>query len=107
MHVFVSRYHLYFKSYKALKLRDENIGTIFPPTVPPELEEDVPITAILDELPMQYASTTTTILCGDFNARLGQITGDTRLDSRGRAFSNWIQTQNLTLWNQHLCFAKY
>jgi hypothetical protein len=74
--------------------------------IPPELEEDVPITAILDELPMQYASTTTTILCGDFNARLGQITGDTRLDSRGRVFSNWIQTQNLTLWNQHLTYGQ-
>ncbi|KAG1510472.1 hypothetical protein G6F53_006656 [Rhizopus delemar] len=74
--------------------------------IPPELEEDVPITAILDELPMQYASTTTTILCGDFNARLGQTTGDTRLDPRGRVFSNWIQTQNLTLWNQRLTYGQ-
>ncbi|KAG1336194.1 hypothetical protein G6F62_006333 [Rhizopus arrhizus] len=73
--------------------------------IPPELEEDVPITEILDELPMQYAYTTT-ILCGDFNARLGQITGDTRLDSRGRVFSNWIQTQNLTLWNQRLTYGQ-
>lgn len=74
--------------------------------ISPELEEDVPITAILEELPMQYASTTTTILCGDFNARLGQITGDTRLDPRGRVLSNWIQAQSLTLWNQRLTYGQ-
>lgn len=51
---------------------------------------------------MQYASTTTTIICGDFNARLGQITGDTPLDPRRQVLSNWIQAQDLTLWNQRL-----
>ncbi|KAG1147608.1 hypothetical protein G6F37_011756 [Rhizopus arrhizus] len=69
--------------------------------LPPSLDDDE-VTTILDILPLQYVNTTNTILCGDFNARLGPYTGDTRIDPRERIFYNWMCSHNLILWNQRL-----
>ncbi|KAG0932286.1 hypothetical protein G6F31_016576 [Rhizopus arrhizus] len=69
--------------------------------LPPSLENNE-VTTILDALPMQYSNTTNTLLCGDFNARLGTFTGDSRIDPRGRIFYNWMCSHNLILWNQRL-----
>ncbi|KAI8635965.1 Endonuclease/exonuclease/phosphatase [Parasitella parasitica] len=40
-----------------------------------------------------------TIFLGDFNVRLGPITGDTRTNIRHELFTNWYETNNLHLWN--------
>ncbi|GAN11721.1 hypothetical protein MAM1_0859d11304 [Mucor ambiguus] len=40
-----------------------------------------------------------TIFLGDFNVRLGPITGDTRTNIRHELFTNWYDTNNLHLWN--------
>ena len=61
--------------------------------LPPNLGIDE-VTSVLNELPLQYSNTTMTLFCGDFNARLGTYTGDTRFDHRGRIISpiGWART---------------
>ncbi|KAL7333327.1 hypothetical protein PS15p_202239 [Mucor circinelloides] len=55
---------------------------------------------ILDNLDL---TATQTIVCGDFNARLGNnIMGDARWNSRGSKFMKWIKQHNLINLNKTL-----
>ncbi|KAG1333798.1 hypothetical protein G6F62_006643 [Rhizopus arrhizus] len=73
--------------------------------LPPSLEtEDV--SQILDSLPLHISNTNTTIICGDFNARMGDFTGDTRTNATGRRLLNWITANNLILWNKRLAYGE-
>ncbi|KAG1400540.1 hypothetical protein G6F60_006981 [Rhizopus arrhizus] len=51
-------------------------------------------------------TTTTTILCGDFNARMGNYTGDALINAFGRRVSNWMTANNLILWNERLAYGQ-
>ncbi|KAG1015873.1 hypothetical protein G6F26_012953 [Rhizopus arrhizus] len=55
---------------------------------------------------MHISNTTTTILCGDFNARMGNYTGDTLTNAFGRRVSNWMTANNLILWNERLAYGQ-
>ena len=54
--------------------------------------------SLLCSLPMHP----NTILCGDFNARLGDLTGDSLVNSRGRAFLPWMEERQLIVLNGFL-----
>ena len=62
--------------------------------------------AILDSLPLHYPNTTNTIICGDFNARLGNTTGDNESNTRGALMQKWIDSHHLTVWNAKLAYGK-
>ncbi|KAG1048746.1 hypothetical protein G6F43_008882 [Rhizopus delemar] len=64
------------------------------------------VTSVLNELTLQHSNTTMTLFCGDFNARLGTYTGNTRFDHRERIISEWMGSHNLTLWNQRLTYGQ-
>ncbi|KAI9333645.1 hypothetical protein BD770DRAFT_452151, partial [Pilaira anomala] len=57
---------------------------------------------ILSSIPL----TPSTILCGDFNARIGKVSGDTRWNPRGTKFARYIQQNNLFNWNAIHQYAK-
>lgn len=65
----------------------------FPPTLPTDQ-----VLSSLSSLPRR----SDTIICGDFNARLGDLTGDSRTNPRGNALSGWLQDNNLFLLNASL-----
>lgn len=73
--------------------------------LPPSLESDQ-ISEILSILPLDYPSTTKTIICGDLNSRMGQLTGDTRWTTSGRIVYNWMEAHDLILWNQRLAYGQ-
>ncbi|KAI9325218.1 hypothetical protein BD770DRAFT_309615, partial [Pilaira anomala] len=43
--------------------------------------------------------TSSTIICGDINARIGKASGDTRWNTRGTKFCRFIQQNSLFNWN--------
>ncbi|KAI8365897.1 Endonuclease/exonuclease/phosphatase, partial [Radiomyces spectabilis] len=49
--------------------------------------------------------TSNTILCGDFNARMGDITGDYASNTRGTMLHRWLTDRNLTLLNSTLSYG--
>lgn len=54
-----------------------------------------------------FNTTPTVLALGDFNTRLGPITGDSRLTApRASYFSNWLRANQVTLWNQVLSFGE-
>lgn len=57
----------------------------------------------LDNLPMDDH----TFVFGDFNTRLGVITGDHRINTRAAPFNRWINRHNLTNWNARLAYGKF
>jgi hypothetical protein len=72
--------------------------------IPPKLpgqDDLVAFNDILNSIPLSPD----TILCGDFNARLGPITGDTATNSRGRLFARWIEDRQLHLWQTPAIFG--
>ncbi|CEP13684.1 hypothetical protein [Parasitella parasitica] len=73
--------------------------------LPPSLDSET-IDDILALLPLQYHSTTSTLICGDLNARLGSHTGDSSFNPRGRNVWNWLQSNNLIVWNSRLSFGQ-
>lgn len=73
--------------------------------LPPSLDSET-VQEILTLLPMSYHAISSTFICGDFNARMGDNTGDTRFNSRGHLFWNWLQSHQLTLWNSRLSFGQ-
>lgn len=73
--------------------------------LPPSLETD-DVSQILDLLPLHFSNTTTTIICGDFNARMGEFTGDSRTNAAGRRLYNWMTAHNLILWNERLTYGE-
>ncbi|KAG2178938.1 hypothetical protein INT43_001785, partial [Umbelopsis isabellina] len=46
-----------------------------------------------------------TIICGDFNARLGDITGDSITTTRGRILTTWMEDRQLLLWQTPAIFG--
>ncbi|OAD75519.1 hypothetical protein PHYBLDRAFT_166756 [Phycomyces blakesleeanus NRRL 1555(-)] len=50
---------------------------------------------ILSAIPL----TDDTIICGDFNARLGSVTGDYASNPRGVALEQWLEERSLTVLN--------
>ncbi|OAD80285.1 hypothetical protein PHYBLDRAFT_160932 [Phycomyces blakesleeanus NRRL 1555(-)] len=75
------------------------IGTLrliclyLPPSMPTHEALD-----ILSVIPL----TDDTIICGDFNARLGSVTGDYACNSRGIALEQWFEERSLTVLNRVL-----
>ncbi|KAG0805936.1 hypothetical protein G6F29_000219 [Rhizopus arrhizus] len=73
--------------------------------LPPSLES-AQVSEILSLLPLDYPTTNKTIICGDFNSRIGELVGDSRWNTSGRIFRNWMEAHNLILWNQYLAFGQ-
>ncbi|KAI8364626.1 Endonuclease/exonuclease/phosphatase [Radiomyces spectabilis] len=74
--------------------------------LPPSIDDPFAL-EILQSLTTESDTTTTTIFCGDFNARLGPLLGDHRTTSRGTLFNNeWLIPHGLTLWNTTLAFGQ-
>ncbi|KAG1463329.1 hypothetical protein G6F56_005307 [Rhizopus delemar] len=73
--------------------------------LPPSLES-AQVSEILSLLPLDYPTTNKTIICGDFNSRIGELVGDSRWNTSRRIFRNWMEAHNLVLWNQHLAFGQ-
>lgn len=73
--------------------------------LPPSLNP-TQVQEILDGLPLTTETTSETIICGDFNARLGPFTGDSSTNNRGKIFQYWLDTNNLILWNNRLTFGQ-
>ncbi|KAG0755475.1 hypothetical protein G6F65_012278 [Rhizopus arrhizus] len=74
--------------------------------LPPHLDNQT-VNQVLNSLPHTTSHTNTTIICGDFNARLGSIVGDHSTNSRGNLIISWIQRNNIILWNQRLAYGQY
>ena len=72
--------------------------------LPPSLSH-TEISNTLDLLPMDLTNITSTIICGDFNARLGHITGDTSHTHRGRILYDWIKSHGMIIWNERLAYG--
>lgn len=45
------------------------------------------------------------LICGDFNARLGDLTGDTITNARGTQMKRWLAEHALKVFNAELAFA--
>jgi hypothetical protein len=58
-------------------------------------------TAALDSIPLDR----NTILCGDFNARLSSLTGDTDSNPRGTQFKPWFEDRDLEVLNATLAYG--
>jgi hypothetical protein len=67
---------------------------------PPPLSSDK-VLSTLSSLPM----TRDTILCGDFNARLGSLTGDATVNARGNALKPWLDEYCFSVLNESLAFG--
>lgn len=66
----------------------------------PRLSRDL-VLHCLRSLPLNHD----TILCGDFNARLGSLTGDAITTPRGTDFKAWIDERGLSLLNGSLAYG--
>ncbi|KAI8084266.1 endonuclease-reverse transcriptase-domain-containing protein [Gilbertella persicaria] len=69
--------------------------------IPPH-ESREKVQAILDSLSLSWRNTTQTIICGDFNARMGSFTGDKINKPHRLIVKEWIQGNNLIVWNSWL-----
>ncbi|CEP10254.1 hypothetical protein, partial, partial [Parasitella parasitica] len=67
---------------------------------PPPLSSDKVLSA-LSSLPLDRD----TILCGDFNARMGPLTGDTVANPRGNALRPWLDEHCFQVLNASLAFG--
>jgi hypothetical protein len=81
-----TRYALGLQLGRHLRL----ICLYLPPTLSPET-----ISSVLACLPL----TNDTIICGDLNARLGAITGDTGTNTRGNLLQQWCSERSLSILN--------
>ena len=72
--------------------------------IPPNLGDNE-LSEILEQLPLNFNNTTSTIICGDFNARMGEVTGDIQYNPKGRRILNWVLSNGLVNWNQRLAFG--
>jgi hypothetical protein len=93
---FSSRYAIHKLSFTnpytlSLKISSYTIHCLY---LPPQLSLTT-VEGILHSLTIDNH----TIFLGDFNVRLGPITGDTRTNIRHEIFTNWYETNNLHLWN--------
>ncbi|KAG1494654.1 hypothetical protein G6F54_007726 [Rhizopus delemar] len=72
--------------------------------LPPSLSH-TEVSNILDLLPLDLPNITSTVICGDLNARLGQITGDTLHTHRGQVIYDWTKSHDMTIWNERLTYG--
>ncbi|CEI96298.1 hypothetical protein RMCBS344292_10464 [Rhizopus microsporus] len=61
---------------------------------------------ILSSLPSTTPNTRQTIICGDFNARLGSYTGDRSTNPRGNVVHRWLKEKGIIVWNRRLAFGQ-
>ena len=73
------------------KIGDLHIRCLY---LPPSLDDEEALT-IIQSIPL----TRNTIICGDLNARLGNLTGDHDSNLRGGLLKRWIQEQDLIVQN--------
>jgi hypothetical protein len=69
--------------------------------LPPQLDLDT-YKAILVNIPI----TTTTIILGDLNTRLGATIGDTRTNQRHHIFEEWQTQHSIINWNHTFAFGQ-
>lgn len=72
------------------------IACYFPPSLP-----DEEVLHMLDSIPLRLD----TIICGDFNARMGDRIGDTATNTRGRLLTTWLEDHDMLIWNVDLAYA--
>ncbi|KAG2192064.1 hypothetical protein INT47_006507 [Mucor saturninus] len=78
----------------SLKVGDLRVHCLYlPPSMPINQ-----VFATLDSIPLLP----NTILCGDFNARLGSFVGDHQSDSRGNRLLSWCSDHQLRILNESL-----
>jgi len=65
--------------------------------LPPSLSDDE-VSSVLVSLP----TSSDTIICGDLNARLGVVTGDTVANTRGSVLRCWCEERGLSILNSSL-----
>lgn len=82
-----------------MKIGDLHILCLY---LPPSLSQTA-VDSLLSALPIHYPNM---ILCGDFNARLGELTGDSVLNPRGRLLQQWTDTNQLAILNSSLSFGQ-
>jgi hypothetical protein len=87
-------YNAYTLSIKVDKV---NVHCVY---FPPSLSRDLVLSS-LNSLPLH----SDTIICGDFNARLGDVTGDSATNPRGLALLPWIEERNLSVLNSSLAYG--
>jgi hypothetical protein len=87
-------YNAYTLSIKVDKV---NVHCVY---FPPSLSRDLVLSS-LNSLPLH----TDTIICGDFNARLGDVTGDSATNPRGLALLPWIEERSLSVLNSSLAYG--
>ncbi|KAG1225571.1 hypothetical protein G6F63_008289 [Rhizopus arrhizus] len=73
--------------------------------LPPSLNNQV-VNQVLDSLPRTAPNVKYTILCGDFNARMGSYIGDSSTNPRDNMIYRWLQENSFILWNQRLAYGK-
>lgn len=73
--------------------------------LPPSISDNQAL-EILQNLPTNTPTTSRTIYCGDFNARIGTMVGDHRTSSRGRLLRTWLLESGLDLKNADLAYGK-
>lgn len=69
--------------------------------LPPTLDSST-ICDVLATLPLTHD----TILCGDFNARMGDITGDHDTNTRGTLLKEWCEEHDFTILNSSLAHGQ-
>lgn len=63
--------------------------------------------SFIESLPLStHPSQTNTIICGDFNARIRGLLGDSRSNTRGTALYDFIMHNNITCWNATLAYGQ-
>lgn len=79
--------------FAVLKVADLLLGVgYFPPSL-----DDAVVFAALDKV-LEVADGADCILTGDFNARMGQFSGDTASNPRGREFIDYLAESAISLW---------
>lgn len=72
--------------------------------LPPSLDDTLAI-EIIQSLPLTYPGISNTIICGDFNARLGSWVGDHDTNLRDYRLRDRLRNNGITIWNSSLAFG--
>lgn len=83
------------------RIGSTHIRHCYIPPVLDGLDDSTAYNDILNSIPLLPD----TIICGDFNARLGNITGDSTTTTRGRILTAWMEDRHLLLWQTPAIFG--